>query len=216
MCTVAHWLPVGGLRAAVLLASLSCSLAWPCNSLHWRSTRSLHRCTISLMMLRMPAHTHASHDLLHPDCSSLILTICGGEQHNVRANSYLFIASSAAAVRHLDWTHTFAQSATALPGFEWTAEDRSELTHLDIIFAADVVYDDDLTDALLECAEGLLRGASKHMTQPWQGGLVFISQSLVALYQRCMGFFVHMSLQACNGLHVVLECSRKQPALWLY
>lgn len=94
-------------------------------------------------------------------------------QHNVDANANLFQAGpQTAIVRQLDWMHPhcLSSSATEASGpFGWTHKDRAQLQTLDVVLAADTVYDDDLTDAMFCCARLLLRGAQGHMQQRWQG-----------------------------------------------
>lgn len=94
-------------------------------------------------------------------------------QRNVDANAHLFRAGpQAALVRHLDWMQPscLSSSATGDAGpFAWAPEDKAQLQSLDVILAADTVYDDDLTDAMADCAKILLKGAKGHMQHHWQG-----------------------------------------------
>ena len=94
-------------------------------------------------------------------------------QHNADVNAHLFRGGPGAVpVRQLDWMHPecLAISSTETAGpFGWTSDDKAELQKLDVILAADTVYDDDLTDAMFNCAKQLLGGAQGHMQHQWQG-----------------------------------------------
>ncbi|KAK9803737.1 hypothetical protein WJX73_009652 [Symbiochloris irregularis] len=99
--------------------------------------------------------------------------VLGNCQRNVDANSHHFQAGSQTAlVRQMDWLHPecLQSSAAETPGpFGWSPEDKDQLRTLDVILAADTVYDDDLTDAMFKCATLLLSGAQRHMRHQWQG-----------------------------------------------
>lgn len=107
-----------------------------------------------------------------PDISQrLLIKACACLQHNVSHNSHLFDAGpDAARVRALDWTKPTGLQHAPPSSFCWSLADTDELGKVDIILAADVVYDEELTEALLGSAQQLLERAGPHMTQhTWQG-----------------------------------------------
>ncbi|XP_073246498.1 methyltransferase-like protein 22 [Porites lutea] len=79
------------------------------------------------------------------DLRENILRCC---QNNITANSHLFkYGYDVVAVRKFDWL------ASGLPtgegDFCWTKEDQEVLKNVTVVVAADVIYDDSLTDAFI-------------------------------------------------------------------
>ena len=86
-------------------------------------------------------------------------------QANIRLNAHAFrTGQSAARAKRLDWQHGLPGSnsssctpGNSLDGYAWSQEDLQTLASCDLIIAADVVYDDKMTDAFLDMTRQLLR-----------------------------------------------------------
>lgn len=86
------------------------------------------------------------------DVGDNILKRC---QENVTTNSHLFkYGSEVVTVREFDWFKPGLQTGNG--AFCWTKEDREAMTDVSIVLAADVIYDDSLTDAFMETLLRLL------------------------------------------------------------
>ncbi|KAJ7372762.1 Methyltransferase-like protein 22 [Desmophyllum pertusum] len=80
------------------------------------------------------------------DVGDSILRNC---QRNVATNSHLFkCGSDSVTVHEFDWLKPGLPTGNA--PFCWTKEDQEALKDVSVVLAADVIYDDSLTDAFLE------------------------------------------------------------------
>ncbi|XP_078348673.1 methyltransferase-like protein 22 isoform X1 [Oculina patagonica] len=80
------------------------------------------------------------------DVGDSILRNC---QDNIATNSHLFkYGSDVVTVRKFDWLNPVLPTGNG--PFCWTKEDQEALTDVSIVLAADVIYDDSLTDAFIE------------------------------------------------------------------
>ncbi|BDA46151.1 probable methyltransferase-like protein 22 [Coccomyxa sp. Obi] len=97
-------------------------------------------------------------------------------QRNVEANASVFRhGPGVALVRHLDLFHAVPSDPGNNPcakrhssnscadaddeaqeTFQWCPEDLADLADLQVILAADIIYDDDLTEAFMRCMESFL------------------------------------------------------------
>ncbi|XP_006867313.1 PREDICTED: methyltransferase-like protein 22 [Chrysochloris asiatica] len=82
------------------------------------------------------------------DVGADLLAMC---QQNITLNSHLTAAGGGSVkVRELDWREEDLCTDPAVP-FSWSQEDISDLyNHTTVLLAAEVFYDDDLTDALFQ------------------------------------------------------------------
>ncbi|XP_069859613.1 methyltransferase-like protein 22 isoform X1 [Dipodomys merriami] len=89
------------------------------------------------------------------DVGADLLTMC---QRNVVLNSHLAAAGGGVVkVKELDWLKADLCTDPAVP-FSWSEEDIADLySHTTVLFAAEVFYDDDLTDALFHTLSRLAR-----------------------------------------------------------
>ena len=125
-----------------------------------RDQRAFFRCLVCPASLDDPCHA--------PYLEDRRGLICW--QDNIQGNCGIFKhGTNAAQVRQLDWNDTSLEPCTEPAECSWTEADRNELESLDVILAADVVYDETATEALFKCAANLLQGAARHMQHPWQG-----------------------------------------------
>lgn len=89
------------------------------------------------------------------DVGADLLTMC---QRNIALNSHLTAAGGGVVkVKELDWLKDDLCTDPKVP-FSWSEEDVSDLySHTTILLAAEVFYDDDLTDALFKTLFRLTR-----------------------------------------------------------
>ncbi|MEE6498474.1 hypothetical protein FKM82_003116 [Ascaphus truei] len=89
-----------------------------------------------------------SHDLIRIDVGEDLLDMC---ERNVALNKCLTEPTGGEVkVKELDWLRNEFSSDTEAP-YSWSEEEIAELyDHTTVILAADVVYDDDFTDALFK------------------------------------------------------------------
>ncbi|KAF6125369.1 hypothetical protein HJG60_009856 [Phyllostomus discolor] len=89
-----------------------------------------------------------AHTVYCTDVGADLLAMC---QRNVAFNSHLAASGgNVVKVRELDWLKDNLCTDPEVP-FSWSEEDISDLyNHTTIMLAAEVFYDDDLTDALFE------------------------------------------------------------------
>ncbi|CAI8053244.1 Methyltransferase-like protein 22 [Geodia barretti] len=101
-----------------------------------------------------------AHHVFCTDTGKSVLELC---QRNVETNTTAVGGRSGSiAVRELDWRHPFSESSSA--GFCWSQEDMDSLSHVSLILASDVVYDNDLTGAFFSCLARLYSLVSKPPT----------------------------------------------------
>ncbi|PFX31866.1 Methyltransferase-like protein 22 [Stylophora pistillata] len=82
-------------------------------------------------------------------CTDVGDTILGNCKANIAANSHLFrYGSEAVTVHELDWEKKGLP--TENDPFCWTMEDQKMFKGISVVLAADVIYDDSLTDAFIE------------------------------------------------------------------
>ncbi|XP_077526766.1 methyltransferase-like protein 22 [Haemaphysalis longicornis] len=88
-----------------------------------------------------------------------VLHLCG---RNLKQNEAFYealdVKPAPAKVRCLDWTKGLPETQTATGSFGWSASERDEFLKAEVFLAADVVYDDGLTDGLFEL---LLKGVTR-------------------------------------------------------
>ncbi|KAH9365425.1 hypothetical protein HPB48_003215 [Haemaphysalis longicornis] len=88
-----------------------------------------------------------------------VLHLCG---RNLKQNEAFYealdVKPAPAKVRCLDWTKGLPETQTATGSFGWSASERDEFLKAEVFLAADVVYDDGLTDCLFEL---LLKGVTR-------------------------------------------------------
>ncbi|XP_058536881.1 methyltransferase-like protein 22 isoform X1 [Ochotona princeps] len=81
------------------------------------------------------------------DVGADLLAMC---QRNIALNSHLAAAGGTVKVKELDWLKDELCTDPEVP-FSWSEEDISDLyAHTTVLLAAEVFYDDDLTDALFK------------------------------------------------------------------
>lgn len=84
-------------------------------------------------------------------CTDVGENVLEGCQDNIIMNSHLFkYGSGVVLVRELDWLKHEICTAPGEGAFCWTKEDKEVLKEVSVILAADVIYDDSLTDAFIE------------------------------------------------------------------
>ncbi|XP_072032909.1 methyltransferase-like protein 22 [Amphiura filiformis] len=98
------------------------------------------------------------------DVGNQVLTKC---QENIQNNSHLFDNSSTQSpvvfVRELDWTKT-ELNKDPTNSFSWRNEDEKNLAKASVIFAADVIYDNHLTDAFFKTLVRIMHLGRKKTT----------------------------------------------------
>nr|XP_044602496.1 methyltransferase-like protein 22 isoform X8 [Equus asinus] len=101
------------------------------------------------------AQESSPHDVIKIDVGADLLTMC---QRNIALNSHLTAAGGGVVkVKELDWLKDDLCTDPKVP-FSWSEEDVSDLySHTTILLAAEVFYDDDLTDALFKTLFRLTR-----------------------------------------------------------
>ncbi|XP_014679426.1 PREDICTED: methyltransferase-like protein 22 isoform X2 [Priapulus caudatus] len=90
------------------------------------------------------------------DTGEEVLRLC---QRNIVRNSQLVPQENRVAVKELNWQEEVASKAAEsaeVGPFFWSREEIAQLYRADVILAADVVYDDDLTDAFFKTAYDLM------------------------------------------------------------
>ncbi|KAM4819932.1 methyltransferase-like protein 22 isoform 2-T2 [Thomomys bottae] len=94
------------------------------------------------------------HSIIQIDVGADLLAMC---QRNVVLNSHLAAAGGGVVkVKELDWLKADFCTDPTVP-FSWSEEDIADLyTHTTVLFAAEVFYDDDLTDALFNTLSRLV------------------------------------------------------------
>ncbi|XP_060504424.1 methyltransferase-like protein 22 isoform X3 [Panthera onca] len=94
------------------------------------------------------ARESSPRDIVRIDVGADLLAMC---QRNIALNGHLTAAGGGVVkVKELDWLRDDLCTDPEVP-FSWSQEDVSDLySHTTILLAAEVFYDDDLTDALFE------------------------------------------------------------------
>ncbi|KAK9851897.1 hypothetical protein WJX84_009162 [Apatococcus fuscideae] len=82
-------------------------------------------------------------------------------QANVTLNASLFRYRDAVRVRCLDWFQGVPSKEQDANPHGWGPEDLAALQQVEVLLAADVIYDDDLTAAFLHCACAILAQAAR-------------------------------------------------------
>lgn len=88
--------------------------------------------------------------VLCTDCGLTQLEIC---KANVNYNEVLNKKYSCIKIRELDWTSSDPLQSNGK--FGWSEEDKNELCQVNVVIAADVIYQDKLTDSFLKTLEWL-------------------------------------------------------------
>ncbi|XP_058566096.1 methyltransferase-like protein 22 isoform X2 [Neofelis nebulosa] len=120
---------------------------------HHRSHRGTHGILYSCPLHRgehvcAPLSHSPQAGLLEADVGADLLAMC---QRNIALNGHLTaVGGGVVKVKELDWLRDDLCTDPEVP-FSWSQEDVSDLySHTTILLAAEVFYDDDLTDALFE------------------------------------------------------------------
>ncbi|XP_058566100.1 methyltransferase-like protein 22 isoform X6 [Neofelis nebulosa] len=94
------------------------------------------------------ARESSPRDIVRIDVGADLLAMC---QRNIALNGHLTaVGGGVVKVKELDWLRDDLCTDPEVP-FSWSQEDVSDLySHTTILLAAEVFYDDDLTDALFE------------------------------------------------------------------
>ncbi|XP_021910604.1 methyltransferase-like protein 22 isoform X2 [Carica papaya] len=92
-----------------------------------------------------------------------ILDYCA---RNVSLNSGLFNSRAAVHVRELNWMDPWppksvSDNIASLKKYSWTSTEFEEVQGASLVVAADVIYSDDLTDALFSVLERLMSAGSE-------------------------------------------------------
>ncbi|XP_026636685.1 methyltransferase-like protein 22 isoform X2 [Microtus ochrogaster] len=100
------------------------------------------------------AQESCPHSIIKIDVGTDLLAMC---QRNVALNSHLTATGDGVIkVKELDWLKDNLCTDPKVP-FSWSEEDISDLyDHTTVLFAAEVFYDDDLTDALFNTLSRLV------------------------------------------------------------
>ncbi|KAL4430876.1 hypothetical protein ABPG75_006132 [Micractinium tetrahymenae] len=86
----------------------------------------------------------------------------GGEQHQAQGGSLPWGAAAAAASLSPPTSGAAGAAGTGCSEFGWRPEDLQDLQHLDLLLAADPVYEDTLTEGLMRSALLLMQYAARH------------------------------------------------------
>ena len=146
-------------------------------------------------MSRLPLAASKTHTTkLEPILHSPLLSHSSVMQANIRLNAHAFRAGpSAALAKLLDWQHglpgnddSTCPPDTSQNAYAWSQANLQTLASCDLIIAADVVYDDTVTDAFLDTTVQLLR----HVARTGHGTLgkfaVSVGVSVAAQSVSCM------------------------------
>ncbi|PPS06999.1 hypothetical protein GOBAR_AA13655 [Gossypium barbadense] len=125
---------------------------WTCN----RNVNSMQQGLAGMLL------AHAAKTVFLTDHGDQILENC---LKNVQLNSGVLNHQKVVYVRELDWTHPWPPKVSSdlatQERFSWSSSELEEVQKASLLLAADVIYSDDLTDALFGILERIMSQGSE-------------------------------------------------------